>query len=712
MLAGCSSTLLSPRHRLRTEVAAAAAEFQASSMSTHRLDLHTSFTSFQQRKDVSSRSQAVRPMEAAPPKGASAACSLKQSLVRPATARARASQARKEIKDEEFWEEEGGRSLKRSADDIIIADDDDDDDESSSCINRIKKRKESCSDDYGNAMDRMSFVLGNEKFAQPPGLQIPRARVCFVPPSSPLRIPSWVESGVVNEEVTITNTNLGDTSFRPPPVKERSGSGSGSGSGSISSSESHSHSLGLEESGGGSEQHELGSNGLIGGHGSITTSSIPLAGDDEDYIYRQGLELTSLLVGCVEAISSGNVAAISYFISKLGDSASPRGPSSISRVVAYFTEALALRVARVWPHVFRCTIPRELERRPVYDDDAGMGMGMGMSMALRVLNHITPIPKFIYFTANEILLGAFEGKERVHIIDFDINKQGLLQWPSLFQSFALRRPNPPSHVRITGIGECKQELIETGERLAGVAESLKLPFEFHAVVDRLEDVRLWMLHVKERESVAVNCIFQMHKTLNDDGDDGGRVLKDFLGLIRSTNPVVVIMGEQEGDHNEVPFDKRVCKSLRYYSAIFDSIETSCRLLPLDSPARIKVEEAFAGEIRNIVVCEGAHRFERHESFRWWRGALEQDGFRCLGISERGYLQSQMILKMYGCESSSSYNVEKQQQEQQDNNNNNTSECQCDDAAVAAALTLKWLDQPLYTVSAWAPVDVAGSSSRS
>ncbi|KAF5954486.1 hypothetical protein HYC85_007342 [Camellia sinensis] len=205
-------------------------------------------------------------------------------------------------------------------------------------------------------------------------------------------------------------------------------------------------------------------------------------------------------MACVEEIGSKNIAGINHFIAKLGDLASPRG-SPISRLIAYFIEALGLRVTRLWPNIFHITTPRELDRA---DDDGGN--------ALRLLNQVSPIPKFIHFTSNEILLRAFEGKDRVHIIDFDV-KEGL-QWPSLFQSLA-SRTNPPSHVRITGVGESKQDLIETGERLSGFAGALNLPFEFHAVVDRLEDVRLWMLHVKERETVAVNCIFQLHKTLYD-----------------------------------------------------------------------------------------------------------------------------------------------------------------------------------------------------
>lgn len=59
----------------------------------------------------------------------------------------------------------------------------------------------------------------------------------------------------------------------------------------------------------------------------------------------------------------------------------------------------------------------------------------------------------------------------------------------------------------------------------------------------------------------------------------------------------------------------------------------------------------------------------------------------MGVGEREMLQNQLLLQMYTC---GNFSVKKQGPDE--------------------ALTLSWLDQPLYTVSAWAPVDIAGSSS--
>ncbi|XP_050377304.1 scarecrow-like protein 28 [Argentina anserina] len=654
MLAGCSSsTLLSPRHRLRIEAAAQlqACHFQLPSMSTQRLDLPCSFP----RKD-SSRSQPIRPVGLAAEKPSidskTGTRSLKQSIRLPPLATSRPAVTIEAEEKDQFWEKRG---LKRFAE---VGDEEEDEDES--CRNRVKRKRCSSEDDEGGENGLSLGELGGGGFWFQPGFHVPmsvQAVTGIDPPQFPYTFPNnpWLQS-VVTE---ITDLKDGETSHGP--VGEESGD---------SSTSSGSQGLGLRLN---ESVPELeGGVGSGNGYNPYGDAGVEAEDEEESEVEHQGFELLNLLNACIEAIGMQNIAAINHFIAKLGELASPKG-SAISRLTAYYTEALALRVTRLWPHVFQISPPREFDRG---DDESGT--------ALRLLNQVSPIPKFLHFTSNEILLRAFEGKDRVHIIDFDI-KQGL-QWPSLFHSLA-SRTNPPSHVRITGVGESKQELNETGDRLAGFAGALNLPFEFHPVVDRLEDVRLWMLHVKEQEIVAVNCAFQLHKTLYD---TTGGAFRDFLGLIRSTNPTIVLMAEQEAEHNEPRLEARVSNSLRYYSAIFDLIGS---ILPLDSSARIKVEDTVAREIRNIVACEGSDRLERHEGFEKWRMLMEQGGFRCNGITDREFLQSQFLLRMYESEN---YSVKKQGQGNEG----------------AAAVTLGWMDQPLYTVSAWTPIDVAGGSSSS
>lgn len=619
-------------------------------MNTQRLDLPCSTTFPRSSKDTSSRSQPLRPVglsvDQKPIEPKTTTCSLKHHNIHlpPLSTTTATTAFADSIKD---------KTLKRQAEQQHH-------DESS--FTNIAKRKKSSSTNtecdntfwFQPEITTLGGLNNNNNTSSLPFSSEEEEKVCFVPSelvshSTPLLNP-WLESCVTK----ITNFGEGSHHHHHHHNDHREGSVS-------NGSSSESQGLRLNEN---ASEHEVGNgsgNPYHHHHQTVET------GEEEDH---HGLELVSLLTGCVDAIGSRNITAINHFISRLGDLASPKG-NSISRICAYFTEALAIRVTRLWPHVFHITTTS----RDMVDDDEN-------ATALRFLNQVTPIPKFLHFTSNEMLLRAFEGKDRVHIIDFDI-KQGL-QWPSLFQSLA-SRANPPSHVRITGIGESKQELNETGDRLSGFAESLNLPFEFHPVVDRLEDVRLWMLHVKEHETVAVNCVLQLHKTLYD---SSGGALRDFLGLIRSTNPSIVITAEQEAEHNGARLEARVCNSLKYYSALFDCIDESG--LSQESGMRLKIEEMFGKEIRNIVACEGRDRLERHQSFANWRKMMvEQGGFRCVGVGEREMSQSQFLLKMYSCEN---YSVKKQEKEG------------------ATGVTLSWLDQDLYTVSAWVPVDVAGTSS--
>ncbi|XP_021972489.1 scarecrow-like protein 28 [Helianthus annuus] len=584
MLAGCSSTLLSP-------------------MSTQRFDLTCTTTNFP-RKDPT-RSQPIRPISTLsvdnnPIEARTSSCSLKHNV-----------------------------GLKRVFDD----------EQDESFIRAKRKRGCNKIEEFGENKDNLRFWYPNS---------------------------GW---SFVNELADLGERGV-ESSGHPGRVVKESSSGSGSGSGSRSGSPEIHQGLNLDP-------RESGLNGVGDPNPNQGLDLFAIGGDNHDE--EVGFEIISLLLACLEAISMKNIPAVNHFVSKLGELASPRGDSSITRLASYYTEALALRVSRIWPNIFNISTPREINLNSIEEDNG---------TALRLLNQATPIPKVIHFTSNEILLRTFEGKDRVHVIDFDI-KQGL-QWPSFFQSLA-SRPNPPSHVRITGVGESKQDLIETGARLSGFAEALNLEFEFHPVVDRLEDVRLWMLHVKEGETVGINCVLQLHKMLYD---RTGGALKDFLGLIRSTNPSVVVVAEQESEHNDVVLEKRVANSLKYYSAVFDCIDS---VFPLQNSNRIKIEESFGREIRNIIACEGLERFERHVGFdQWWRSMTELGGFRNIEINDREFLQSQMILKMYHHPYGPNlFKVEKRRSE---------------GGAATAGITLTWSDQPLYTVSAWTPRDIAGTSS--
>ncbi|GER30381.1 scarecrow transcription factor family protein [Striga asiatica] len=638
MLAGCSSTLLSPRHRLRSE---SSGQFQAChnipTMSTQRLDLPCSFV----RKD-GPRPQPVRPVGLSivdkPVDAKPTGCSLWQNIKLPPTPTEKVS---------DFWDK-GRSSKKRYAAEEVIFDEE-------SHTNRTERRKRARGSPKQEQEDEEGH-LRNFGWFHPGSCSVDenQEELVVASPLPPLSSIPWLDS----------------TAIKCPESRDSSGSSSSSGGGSGNSSR---------------QITVLGPPGhSFSGPKPGNASSPPEPAFQPPHHHNGGthnhhhsdehecVELVSLLVSCADQIGSRkNPAAAATCLLRLGHLASPRGPSAVHRLAAYFTEALALRASRLWPQVFH--FPPQLDW--AHDENE----------ALRVLNQVSPIPRFVHFTSNEILLRAFEGKSRVHVIDFDA---GLgLQFPGLLQSL-VSRPDPPTHVRITGVGGggSKQELVETFDSLDKLAAEMNLPFElrFHAVVDRLEDVRRWMLHVKEGESVAVSCVFQLHKLLYD--STGGSI-RDFLGVIRSTNPEVVVLAEQEGEHDGSSLESRLCNALRYYAAIFDSVDAS---LPLGSVARVRVEEMFGRGIRNIIACEGRERVERHRGFEKWREVMRGSGFRSVGIGEREVMQGEMMVRMYSS-GEGLFRVERKEE--------NGSGC----------VRLSWLDQPLYSVSGWVPEDRAGGS---
>ncbi|KAL9277336.1 hypothetical protein ACSQ67_025089 [Phaseolus vulgaris] len=276
-----------------------------------------------------------------------------------------------------------------------------------------------------------------------------------------------------------------------------------------------------------------------------------------------------------------------------------------------------------------------------------------------------PYLKFAHFTANQAILEAFSGHDCVHVIDFNL-MQGL-QWPALIQALALRPGGPPS-LRLTGVGppspDERDTLREIGARLAELAHSVNVRFTFRGVAAwRLEDVKPWMLQVSPKEAVAVNSIMQLHRVL-------GSGIDAVLGWIRSLNPKIVTVVEQEANHNGEGFLERFTEALHYYSTVFDSLE-ACSVEPDKGLAEMYLQR----EICNVVCCEGPARVERHEPLAKWRERLAKAGLRPLHLGSNAYKQASMLLTLFSAEG---YCVEENQ----------------------GCLTLGWHSRPLIAASAW------------
>ncbi|ESW28497.1 hypothetical protein PHAVU_003G291500 [Phaseolus vulgaris] len=330
---------------------------------------------------------------------------------------------------------------------------------------------------------------------------------------------------------------------------------------------------------------------------------------------ENGIRLVHSLMACAEAVENNNLAVAEALVKQIGFLAVSQ-VGSMRKVATYFAEALARRIYRVFP------------------------LQQSLSDSLQIHFYETcPYIKFAHFTANQAILEAFQGKSRVHVIDFGIN-QGM-QWPALLQALALRPGGPPAF-RLTGIGppaaDNSDHLQEVGWKLAQLAEMINVRFEYRGfVANSLADLDASMLDLRDDEPVAVNSVFEFHKLLARPG-----AIEKVLSVVRQIRPEILTVVEQESNHNGLSFRDRFTESLHYYSTLFDSLEGS----PVNPQDKAMSEVYLGKQICNVVACEGTDRVERHETLNQWRSRFSSTGFSPVHLGSNAFKQASMLLALF------------------------------------------------------------------
>lgn len=391
------------------------------------------------------------------------------------------------------------------------------------------------------------------------------------------------------------------------------------------------------------------SSSTIGGSGSFgvsTESTRPVVLVDSQ---ENGIRLVHMLMACAEAVQENNFTLAEALVKQIGFLAVSQA-GAMRKVATYFAEALARRIYRLYPQ---------------------SPMDHSLSDILQMHFYETcPYLKFAHFTANQAILEAFEGKKRVHVIDFSMN-QGM-QWPALLQALALRPGGPPAF-RLTGIGppshDNSDHLQEVGWKLAQLAETIHVEFEYRGfVANSLADLDASMLELRpnEFESVAVNSVFELHKLLARPG-----AIDKVLSVVRQMKPEIVTIVEQEANHNGPLFLDRFTESLHFYSTLFDSLEGS-----VSTEDKVMSEVYLGKQICNVVACEGADRVERHETLTQWRTRLGSAGFVPVHLGSNAFKQASMLLALFA--GGDGYKVDEN----------------------SGCLMLGWHTRPLIATSAW------------
>ncbi|XP_047318287.1 scarecrow-like protein 13 [Impatiens glandulifera] len=340
----------------------------------------------------------------------------------------------------------------------------------------------------------------------------------------------------------------------------------------------------------------------------VSNSSTSIVDDNEI------LDLKQLLIRCAEAISNGEFSKAVRMTETLEHMVSVSG-EPFQRLAAYALEGLRAKLLSSGNIIYKKLKCDE----PITSSE--------MMSYMSVLYHICPYYKFAYTSANIIIMEATRNENRIHIIDFCI-AQGS-QWMDFIKMLA-KRPNGPPSLRLTGVDDSDSfharggGMDIVGTRLKEVADSCKVPFEFHSAGMSGCDVELERLGIRTGEAIAVNFPYMLHH-MPDESVNTWNHRDRLIRLVKSLSPKVMTLVEQESNTNTSHFVARFCETLDYYNAMFESIEAGCP--KDDDKRRIKTEEhCVARDIVSIIACEGEERVQRHELFGKWKARLMMAGF--------------------------------------------------------------------------------------
>ncbi|XP_062099018.1 scarecrow-like protein 1 [Humulus lupulus] len=340
-----------------------------------------------------------------------------------------------------------------------------------------------------------------------------------------------------------------------------------------------------------------------------------------------------LLIDCAALLSEGNIAEASIMINQLRQMVSVEGEPS-QRIAAYMVEGLAARVASSGKFLYKALKCKE---PPTSDRLA----------AMQILFEVCPCFKFGFMAANGAIIEAFKDEKTVHIVDFDINQGS--QYMALIQTIASSRKGKIPQLRLTGVDDPESVqrsvggLKIIGQMLEKRAEDLGVPFKFQAVASRTSLVTPSMLDRQPGEALVVNFAFQLHH-MPDESVSTINERDQLLRMVKSLNPKLVTVVEQDVNTNTSPFFPRFIEAYNYYSAVFESLDAT---LPRESPDRTNVErQCLARDIVNIIACEGEERIERYEVAGKWRARMAMAGFTSCPMSSNVVDSIRELIRQY------------------------------------------------------------------
>ncbi|XP_020571227.1 scarecrow-like protein 9 [Phalaenopsis equestris] len=330
-------------------------------------------------------------------------------------------------------------------------------------------------------------------------------------------------------------------------------------------------------------------------------------------------DIQTLLLLCAQTAANYDSRRAYELLKQIRQHSSPHGDAS-QRLAHYFADGLEARLSGTGSELHHSVAFNQKTLKDALS-------------AYKLYLASCPFKKISYHFANQTILDTIQNADRVHILDFGIYFG--FQWPVFLKLLSLRSGGPPK-LRITGIdipqpGFRPTKMIEeTGRRLTDYAERFGVPFEYHGIAAKFDEINVEELSIDEEEMLVANCLFRLHSPADETVFEECPRDK-VLNTIRKLNPAVFVNVVLNGTYGAPLFMTRVREALYHFSAVFDMIDaTTIR----ESETRLMVERDLYGRLLiNAISCEGLER-ERPETYRQWQVRCLRAGFGMAPNSRR------------------------------------------------------------------------------
>ena len=390
--------------------------------------------------------------------------------------------------------------------------------------------------------------------------------------------------------------------------------------------DSESASSALHKSGGNGGRKKLQHNNHSkGSHGKTTLSKNK---------GKKGVvvDFWGLLTQCAQCVAISDRKTANELLKQIRQHSSPLGDRN-QRLAHYFANALEARLA--------------VTRIPVYTPfESNWTSVADYLKAFQLYITVCPFKRMSNFFANQTIGKLAEARKAttLHIIDFG-SLYGL-QWPCLIQRLSIIPGGPPK-IRITRIElphpgfRPTGRIEETGRRLENYCKRINVPFEYNAIAQKWETIRLEDLKIDRDELTVVNCLCRL-KNIPDETVAINCPRDIVLNLIKRINPDLFVHGVVNGAYNAPFFLTRFREALFYYYALFDMFDAT---MPCEDHQRLQLEKERIGrDAMNVIACEGLERVERPETYDKWEVRNLRAGFRQLPIDEEAVLVAKKAVK--------------------------------------------------------------------